>query len=219
MILPNLIYITHPQEDFENFSWLHRLGENGVKWVQLRMKETDFEKRFPKQHYKLKLVEIAEQMKVICDHFQMQLSINDHSEIFTFVDIDGIHVGMDDENPAAIRLKIGDSKIIGCTANSITEIQQYAADALNYFGVGPFRETQTKQKIKPVLGLEGYKIILDQMHDEGIFKPIFAIGGIVESDILDLLKIGVHGIAVSGLLFDHKHSPEKIKEIVAITTH
>jgi thiamine-phosphate pyrophosphorylase len=219
MILPNLIYITHPQEDFENFSWLHRLGENGVKWVQLRIKEKDFENRFPKQHYKLRLVEIAEQMKVICDHFGMFLSINDHPEILTFVDLDGVHVGMEDDNPAEIRAKVGETKIIGCTANSIIEIQQYATDSLNYFGVGPFRLTNTKEKLKPILGLEGFKTIISDMHAEGIFKPIFAIGGIIESDIKELIGNGVHGIALSGLLFDCKHSAEKIKEIVALSTH
>jgi thiamine-phosphate pyrophosphorylase len=216
MILPTLQYITHPQEDFTNFSWLHRLGENGVKWVQLRIKESDFEKRFPKEHYKVRFLEIAEQMKVICDHFNMILTLNDHTELLTFSGVSGIHVGMEDENPSKIREKIGNEKIIGATANNFEELTSYPIDSITYFGVGPLRLTKTKEKLKPILGLEGYVSLVSALKEKGISQPIYAIGGIKEADISTLLSIGIHGVALSGLLFDHQHSTEKIKEIVAL---
>ena len=218
MILPKLQYITHPQEDFTNFSWLHRLGENGVKWVQLRIKESDFALRFPKDHYKVRFLEIAEQMHVICDHFNMILTLNDHAELLTFVDASGIHVGMEDENPLKIREKIGQEKIVGATANNLVEITSYPIDSITYFGVGPLRLTKTKEKLKPILGIEGYVSLLAALNEKKISQPIYAIGGIKEADISKLLSIGVHGIALSGLLFDHQHSIEKIKELVALCT-
>ena len=55
----------------------------------------------------------------------------------------------------------GKGFIIGGTANTFADIRQHVADGADYIGCGPFRFTTTKQKLSPILGLDGYRSILD----------------------------------------------------------
>ena len=76
--------------------------------------------------------------------------------------------------------------ILGCTSNTFEDIEkvhQYA----DYMGLGPFRFTTTKQNLSPVLGLNRYEIIIQQMESHGIKIPVIAIGGILVDDIDDLM--------------------------------
>ena len=61
--------------------------------------------------------------------------------------------------------------------------------------MGPFRFTKTKENLSPVLGINGYVTILEELKTA---IPVIAIGGIVIDDVSALMKTGVHGIAVSG---------------------
>jgi thiamine-phosphate pyrophosphorylase len=83
----------------------------------------------------------------------------------------------------------------------------------NYVGVGPFRFTTTKKKLSPVLGLEGYKIIVDECNKRNIFIPLIAIGGIDLNDIPAIMQTGVFGIAVSGLIANSDNTEETVKQI------
>jgi len=88
--------------------------------------------------------------------------------------------------------------LIGATTNTFEDIRQAARSGASYIGLGPFRFTQTKKRLSPILGLEGYRRIISQCEEAGIHLPIYAIGGIELEDIPDLMKAGVHGIAISG---------------------
>jgi thiamine-phosphate pyrophosphorylase len=47
----------------------------------------------------------------------------------------------------------------------------------DYIGLGPFRFTTTKKNLSPILGLEGYQTILNEMKNKGL-QFQYAIGGI-----------------------------------------
>ena len=75
-----------------------------------------------------------------------------------------------------------------------------AVDAgADYIGLGPFRYTTTKQKLSPVLGLDGYRAIMSEFRRISTL-PVVAIGGIELSDVPGLMATGITGIAVSGSL-------------------
>jgi hypothetical protein len=57
--------------------------------------------------------------------------------------------------------------------------------------------------LSPILGLEGYQTILNEMKMNSI--PVYAIGGIGLDDIPALMETGIHGIAVSGLITQSEH--------------
>ena len=110
---------------------------------------------------------------------------------------------------------VGIDKIIGGTANTLQDVLQRVQEGCSYVGLGPLRFTTTKKKLSPVLGLEGYKNIMDELKKRNIDIPIYAIGGIVTEDISSILQTGVYGLAGSGIITHHPNKKELVKEINA----
>lgn len=159
----------------------------GVEWVQLRVKKKGY------SEWK----QIAEDTLSVCRKYNAKLIINDNVRIAKEIGADGVHLGKDDMLPEAARDFLGGNFIIGATANTLIDIESLSKEPIDYIGLGPFRFTQTKEKLSPVLGLEGYKKILELVQQKEIVIPIIAIGGITLEDIKGLLQTGVYGIAVS----------------------
>jgi thiamine-phosphate pyrophosphorylase len=203
MELPRIQYITHPDEQFDDLSWVHRLHEGGVKWIQLRMKEEDVIRRFPDKHYLAFFHDTADRMRAITSALGMLLTVNDLEEVAIFSHADGLHVGQEDELPSEGKRS---GFIIGGTVSSFEEVLRYDPSQLAYFGAGPLRHTETKRKLKPVLGEEGYHTLLSRMRTAGFRQPVFAIGGVVPEDIAPLFDLGVYGVAVSGAIFNADHA-------------
>ena len=113
--------------------------------------------------------------------------------------------------------------LIGATANTFEDIVKAVQSGADYIGLGPYRFTTTKEKLSPILGLEGYRTIIRQCREADIQIPIFAIGGIRFEDIEPLMQAGVDGIAVSGALIQAEDPTEEtrryIREIRRCTTH
>ena len=57
-----------------------------------------------------------------------------------------------------------------------------------------------RKKLSPILGLNGYRRIIEQMNTYRINLPVIAIGGILLPDVSDIMQTGVSGIAVSGAI-------------------
>ena len=180
-------YLTQDLPDISHQELAEIACKNGIRWIQLRVKNKPFED----------WLQIAKDVKQICNHFQTTLIINDHAEIAKAVDADGVHVGKNDVTVLAARKIVGESKIIGATANTLQDILAHQKNGVNYIGLGPYKFTKTKEKLNPILGLEGYSII-QQSNNSSI--PIIAIGGIQLEDVQPLMNTGVHGVAVSSVI-------------------
>ena len=162
----------------------------GVTWVQLRMKKQPAEV----------VADVARQVRPLCTRYGARLIINDHPEVARAVGADGVHLGKEDMPVTEARKLLGPSLIIGGTANTNEDILAHVRDGADYVGLGPFRFTPTKEKLSPILGLAGYQAIFQKLRQEGIATPIVGIGGIGLDDVELLLRTGLHGVAVSGLI-------------------
>ena len=127
--------------------------------------------------------------------------------------VHGVHLGKEDMDPAKAREFLGPHAIIGCTANTAADILALAPLDIDYIGLGPFRFTATKERLSPVIGLEGYRKIVDEVRAAGCQLPIVAIGGIEPADIPALLDAGVNGIAMSGAIIN---SPDPAATVASI---
>ena len=92
----------------------------------------------------------------------------------------------------------------------------YIRQGADYIGLGPFRFTQTKRNLSPVLGLEGYRTIMECCRNAGIALPVVAIGGITAADVENILATGVTGIALSGALLQAENTLEETQRIINI---
>lgn len=183
-----LHFITHPHKDINYYEMTEKYIAGGGKLIQLRIKEETT----------AVVKSIINEIKPVCDRKNCSLIINDHVQLAAELDCDGVHVGKNDMPPAYARKILGENKIIGGTANTIEDIMRLADQGVDYIGLGPFRFTNTKQKLSPILGLDGYYKLLEEMHSKNIKIPVIAIGGITEDDIEMVMETGVQGIAVSG---------------------
>lgn len=129
---------------------------------------------------------------------------------------DGVHLGKNDMPVDEARRLLGNDRIIGGTANTFEDIERLHRQGADYIGCGPFRFTTTKKNLSPVLGLEGYKRIVSNMKAHGIDLPIVAIGGILKSDIADIMQTGVTGIAVSGGILNAESPTEEMKQFISL---
>lgn len=189
-MIGKLQYISQGDTKEEHLYNIKQVCEWGCNWIQLRLKNTVYDE----------FLEAALQAKQICEKHNSTLIINDNIRVAKEINADGVHLGKQDAKPADARKILGKDKIIGGTANSYDDIVGLIRQKVNYVGLGPFRFTQTKKNLSPVLGLQGYSKILETLKDNGFDIPVVAIGGIIEDDIELLMKTGIHGVAVSGLL-------------------
>lgn len=198
-MISSLQYISQPMH-LEN---IQAACEAGCRWVQLRIKHA------PESI----IASEALLAKAICADYGATLIINDFPHIAKAVGADGVHVGKNDMTVAEARKIMGSEAIVGGTANTLEDILQHVQDGASYVGVGPYRFTTTKQKLSPILGLEGIYAIMRQLKALNIDIPIIAIGGILAADVPDLMRTGIHGIAISGLL---THATDKKQLVSAI---
>ena len=100
--------------------------------------------------------------------------------------------------------------------NTFEDILAHAEAGADYIGCGPFRFTTTKKNLSPILGLEGYARIVEQMRQNHISLPIVAIGGIAFEDIPAILQTGVTGIALSGSVLRADDPIAEMRKIVEL---
>lgn len=197
-------FITHSNNRYDYVDGARLALEGGCRWVQLRMKEAT----------EAEFMAAAAEIGRLCKEHGATFVLDDHVEWVEKTGADGVHLGKNDMPIDEARKILGSDKIIGGTANTFEDVERLYRQGADYIGCGPFRFTTTKKNLSPVLGLEGYQHIVDQMKSHGINLPIVAIGGILESDIKSILATGVSGIAVSGGILNAENPAEEMQRFL-----
>lgn len=197
-------FITHSNNRYGYVDGARLALEGGCRWVQLRMKEAT----------EVEFMAAAAEIGRLCKEHGATFVLDDHVEWVEKTGADGVHLGKNDMPIDEARKILGNDKIIGGTANTFEDVERLYRQGADYIGCGPFRFTTTKKNLSPVLGLEGYQHIIDQMKSHGINLPIVAIGGILESDIKSILATGVSGIAVSGGILNAENPAEEMQRFL-----
>jgi len=193
-MLYKLQYISQGKNADEQLENIERVLDAGGKWIQLRCKNWS----------KTELIALAEKVKTLCSNYHAILIINDDVEIAQKIDADGVHLGLEDIPVQEARNLLGNDKIIGGTANTLQDVIRRIDERCDYIGLGPYRYTITKQKLSPVLGIQGYTNVMQELKKRNLNAPVYAIGGITIDDVHWLMQTGIYGIAVSGALSGYK---------------
>jgi len=163
---------------------LHELVEaavsGGVDIVQIREKElSDAE-----------LLRVLQEIRALTRRLEVPLVVNDRPDLAVLAEADYVHVGQDDLPVQAAR-RFG--LLVGQSTHAPAQLDGTDAD---YAGVGPVYETPTKEG-RPAVGL-GYV----RHAAERARVPWFAIGGIDESNVRDVVAAGAERIAVVRAITD-----------------
>jgi thiamine-phosphate pyrophosphorylase len=198
-----LQYISQGESVEEQLYNIHQALDNGCDWIQMRFK-----------HQKQKkALALAEAVKFLCEEYLANFIINDDVHLAEKINADGVHLGLSDMGIAEARAILGKTKIIGATANTFEDIVRQASNGCDYIGLGPFQHTKTKTNLSPILGFEGYGSIIAKIKQSQIDIPVYAIGGITLGDVKTLIKTGIHGVAISGIITKSDDKQELITQL------
>ena len=181
-----LQFITHRNGRYDEISGTRAVLEGGCRWVQLRMKDAPDEE----------FLRVGREVGRLCREYGATFLVDDRVHLVAELGADGVHLGKHDMPVAEARRLLPAGTTIGATANTFEEIARAAAAGADYIGLGPFRFTETKRNLSPILGLEGYRAIFERCRAAGITLPTVAIGGITAADVAPILATGATGIAL-----------------------
>lgn len=201
-----LQFITHHTDRYDEVAATRAVLAGGCRWVQLRMKEADDET----------FLRVGREVGCLCRDHGATFLLDDRAWLVEELGADGVHLGKNDLPPDEARTLLGPGRIIGATANTFDDIARAVRQGADYIGLGPFRFTETKQKLSPLLGIEGYRRIMAQCREAGFSLPVVAIGGITAADLGPLLDTGIQGIALSGTLLRAASPADETRHILEI---
>ena len=154
----------------------------GVDIVQLRQKGLE-------AGQELRYLEV---FRAACEARGALLAVNDRADIAFACGADVLHLGQDDLPAAAARQIIGPDPIIGLSSHAAAETSAASAEpAADYFCTGPVWPTPTKPG-RPAPGLD----LVRYAAGLGTARPWFAIGGIDEGNLDQVLDAGATRVVV-----------------------
>jgi thiamine-phosphate pyrophosphorylase len=172
------------QGDLARF--LDAVLDGGVDVVQLRQKGLE-------AGQELRYLEV---FRAACARHGKLLAVNDRADVAYAAGADVLHIGQDDLSPVIARKLIGPEPLIGLSSHAETETAAAAVEpTADYFCAGPVWPTPTKPG-RPAPGLE----LLRFAAGLGTSRPWFAIGGIDESNLDQVLATGAARIVVVRVL-------------------
>ncbi len=157
----------------------------GAKLIQYRDKSADTAKRLDE----------AQQLKQLCQHYNVPLIINDDLALAAQLGV-GVHLGQQDGSIAFARQTLGTEAIIGATChNSLVFAQQAAQEGASYLAFGAFYPSSTK----PLAQTAELSTLTQAKH---LFSlAIVAIGGITLDNAAPVIAAGADYVAVISDIF------------------
>ncbi len=179
---------------------LCQAGEVGVQIVQYRCKATSMNQAY----------QVGAKLRTLAGEWGMVFIVNDRCDLAVALDADGVHLGQDDLPLRLAKELLGSRKIIGVSTHNTEQVRLAAAEGADYLGFGPIFPTSTKQKVDPIVGVEGVRRV------RGLTTlPIFAIGGIRPEHVADLKAAGADGVAVASAVLNAKNKKEMFTRLMA----
>lgn len=151
----------------------------GADLFQLREKEA------PDQE----VLAAAHEARALCDETGALFILNDRPDLVEAAGADGVHVGQEDLPVPEARAIVGADRIVGLSTHAPAQLA--TATGADYVVVGPVHETPTKPG-RPATGTAYVRHAAAQ----GLGVPWFAIGGIDESTVGEVVAAGARRIVV-----------------------
>ncbi len=162
----------------------------GVDIIQLRDKGSVGEHRFGPLEAKQELEALAVLRDAARRHGAL-VAANDRADIARAASADVLHLGQDDLPLQVARDIVGARPVLGRSTHALPEARHAVTEAVDYFCVGPCWPTPTKPgRAAPGLDLVRAVAALNPP------KPWFAIGGIDEQRLPEVLDAGATRVVV-----------------------
>ncbi|MGH2678374.1 MAG: thiamine phosphate synthase [Actinomycetota bacterium] len=176
-----LYVVTGAREDRGDLrAFLDSILGAGVAVIQLREKEAEAGD----------LLRWGETFRDAAERHGALFIVNDRPDVALALGAHGVHLGQGDLQPSVARDILGDDVIIGLSTHSPAQWDAAAPEA-DYLCIGPVWETPTKPG-RPAAGLAA----VGHAARSGETRPWFAIGGITEENLSEVVAAGATRIVV-----------------------
>jgi thiamine-phosphate pyrophosphorylase len=157
-----------------------KFKRGGVDIIQYRDKASD----------KKAILKNSLFLKKILSRSKIPLIINDHVDIASLINSDGVHLGQGDLPIESARKLLGSRKIIGISCDSLKQGLEAQESGADYLGLGPVFSTPVKKGYLPV----GLNLIKE--FSRKIRIPFFVIGGINLRNLGQIISAGADRAAI-----------------------
>ena len=153
----------------------------GVDMVQLRDKHAADDA----------ILRAAARFRSACDEYAALFWLNDRLDLALECGADGVHVGQDDQPVGEVRERVGANLLIGLSTHTPQQFDAALRSEADQLSVGPVWETPTKEG-RPAAGLDYVRYAAQHGND----RPWFAIGGINERNLAEVVAAGARRVVV-----------------------
>ena len=153
--------------------------EGGATSVQLRMKDASTKT----------LIAVGREVRRLTRSYGALYFVDDRVDVALATDADGVQLGPEDM-PVSVAREVAPNLLIGASVYSLEEALDAEAQGAHFLGAGSVYPSPTKPDAR-VIGLDGLRSIV-----RAVRIPVVAIGGITESNVLEVMETGVAGVAV-----------------------
>jgi thiamine-phosphate pyrophosphorylase len=139
--------------------------------------------------------ELAQLVRRLVQTLRIPVLVNDRPDVAIAAGAAGAHLGPGDMPIDLARRIAPPGFVLGASVGSETEAA--TAGGADYWGIGPWRATSSKEDAGAGLGADGFSRLLRLAGS----RPALAIGGVTPEDVPVILQAGGKGVAVvSGIL-------------------
>ncbi|MFC0308631.1 thiamine phosphate synthase [Gallibacterium trehalosifermentans] len=179
--------------------------QQGVTCYQFREKGT-FSLQDPQQ-----IEQLARECQVLCRQYNVPFIVNNEVWLAEKLHADGIHVGQKDCPVEQVVQYLSHPMLIGLSVNTLAQaLQHNTTSDVNYYGCGPIFPTQSKSDAEQAVGIE----FIQRLRENGVTKPLVAIGGIKAEHAKPLCQAGADGVAVISTIMQAENLSGTIQMIL-----
>jgi thiamine-phosphate pyrophosphorylase len=178
----NLMVLVGGLSTFGDLTWI--VGEalaGGAGAIQLR------EKGLPDGE----LLRRAREVRILTAQAHARFIMNDRPDLARLAGADAVHLGQEDVSIRDARRVVGSGMLVGVSTHERMQLEKAVLEGASYLGVGPIFASSTKD-FDDLAGI-GYV----RQAAESSNLPWFAIGGITENNLDEVLEAGARRVAVS----------------------
>jgi thiamine-phosphate pyrophosphorylase len=180
--------------------------------VALQLREKDLEAR--------ELVELARELRVICDRHRARLLVNDRLDVAIASRADGVHLPANSFAVADARALIGHDRLVGVSTHEPAEVIAASGAGADFVVYGPVFDPISKGAYATARGADGLIAACDAAS-----IPVFALGGISATRVREMraqIAIGKAqkalarpaGVAVIGAIFVSPDPADAMRDLI-----
>jgi thiamine-phosphate pyrophosphorylase len=184
--------------------------------VALQLREKDLEAR--------ELVEMARELRVICDRHHARLLVNDRLDVAIASRADGVHLPANSFAVADARASIGQGRLVGVSTHDHAEVIVASRADADFVVYGPVFDPLSKGAYTAARGADG---LIAACSAASI--PVFALGGITANRLRELrAQIAITkaenaiahpaGVAVIGAIFGSPDPAAAMRDLIDALT-